>query len=437
MMLAARETRVQRQEQMLQNCSCLVCFTMNIAGPYKISDIIVRAYAEGGAKLLHLFEINNMDVIKTEQYIETTGVEWYIALQQNPIDVKRLTVQIEDNFELGRLFDIDVIKPDGEKVSRADIGMDGRNCMICGSIGSGCARSRRHTVDELQLFAVKTICDYFNNQYADHIAQQAVKALLYEVAVTPKPGLVDRADNGSHKDMNFFTFIDSSTALYDYFRKCVLKAIELSDKTPQQLFENLRFIGIEAERKMFSHTLGVNTHKGAIFSLGIIVAATAYLSENSKATDVDSVLDICAQMAQQSLSDFDNMEQHKSFGKQVFAQHKIKGIRGQAAAGYPDVKPAYEYLKKCIGQGDDINTAGAKTLCRLMVSVEDTNIIKRSDIETLKAVQKKAQMIIESNAEDITEQMDKLNREFISLNISPGGCADLLAICFLLYFICE
>ena len=82
MMLAARETRVQRQEQMLQNCSCLVCFTMNIAGPYKISDIIVRAYAEGGAKLLHLFEINNMDVIKTEQYIETTGVEWYIALQQ-------------------------------------------------------------------------------------------------------------------------------------------------------------------------------------------------------------------------------------------------------------------------------------------------------------------------------------------------------------------
>ena len=88
-------------------------------------------------------------------------------------------------------------------------------------------------------------------------------------------------------------------------------------------------------------------------------------------------------------------------------------------------------------QGDDINTAGAKTLCRLMVSVEDTNIIKRSDIETLKAVQKKAQMIIESNAEDITEQMDELNREFISLNISPGGCADLLAICFLLYFICE
>ena len=75
MMLAARETRVQRQEEMLKNCSCLVCFTMNIAGPYKISDIIVRAYAEGSAKLLQLFEINNINIVKAEQYIETTGVE--------------------------------------------------------------------------------------------------------------------------------------------------------------------------------------------------------------------------------------------------------------------------------------------------------------------------------------------------------------------------
>lgn len=434
-MLAARETRVQRQEEMLKNCSCLVCFTMNIAGPYKISDIIVRAYAEGSAKLLHLFEINNINIVKAEQYIETTGVEGYIALHHNPLEIKRLTVQIEDNFALGRLFDIDVIKPDGEKVSRSDIGMDGRNCMICGSLGSGCARSRRHTVDELQLFAVKTICDYFNNQYADHLAQQAVKALMYEVAVTPKPGLVDRADNGSHKDMNFFTFIDSSTALYTYFRDCALKAIELSDKTPQQVFANLRYLGLEAEAKMFSHTFGVNTHKGAIFSFGIIIAATAYLSENGKAATAEDILDVCAQMAQLSLADFDNMEQHKSFGKQVFAQHKIKGIRGQAAAGYPDVKPAFEYLKNRISRGDDINTAGAKTLCRLMSAVEDTNVIKRSDYDTLKKMNSDSKKLFE--ADDMIDNLQKMNEQFISLNISPGGCADLLAICFLLYFIAE
>ena len=434
-MLEAREKRVERQEKLLKDCSCLVCFTMNIAGPYKFSDCIMRAYAEGVAKIYRLLEQNSIDVLKAEQVIEKTGVEGYIALQRNPFEIKRLMVQIEDNFELGRLFDIDVIKSDGEKVSRSDIGMDGRNCMICGSEGSGCARSRRHSVEELQNHFIKRICDYFNNQYADHIAQQAVKALLYEVSVTPKPGLVDRDNNGSHKDMNFYTFINSSTALYDYFKKCALKAIELSDKTPQYVFQNLRYLGLEAENKMYQHTIGVNTHKGAIFSFGLIIAATAYISENGKETTVENILEICSQMAQLSLADFENNNLHQSFGKQIFEQKNIKGIRGQAAAGYPDVKPALELLKNSLKNGDDFDVAGAKVLCLLMSKLEDTNVIKRSDVDTLKKMQKKAEQMLVS--ENFSEEFAALNNEFVNLNISHGGCADLLAICFLLYFIGE
>lgn len=435
MMLETREKRVERQEKLLKDCSCLVCFTMNIAGPYKFSDCIMRAYAEGVAKIYRLLEQNSIDVLKSEQIIEKTGVEGYIALQHNPFEIKRLMVQIEDNFELGRLFDIDVIKSDGEKVSRSDIGMDGRSCMICGSEGSGCARSRRHSVEELQNHFIKIICDYFNNQYSDHLAQQAVKALLYEVSVTPKPGLVDRDNNGSHKDMNFYTFINSSTALYDYFKKCALKAIELSDKTPQYVFQNLRYLGLEAENKMFQHTIGVNTHKGAIFSFGLIIAATAYISENGKETTVENILEICSQMAQLSLADFENNSMHQSFGKQIFEQKKITGIRGQAAAGYPDVKPALELLKNSLKNGDSFDVAGAKVLCLLMSKLEDTNVIKRSDIETLKIMQKKAEQMLVS--EKFSEEFSALNNEFVNLNISHGGCADLLAICFLLYFIGE
>lgn len=435
MMLEAREKRVQRQEKMLENCTCLVCFTMNIAGPYKVSPAIEKAFAEGNMRILRLLAQHNIKTEKSAQFIESTGVESYIALQRNPIEIKRLMVQIEDNFALGRLFDIDVIKPDGEKVSRSDIGMDGRNCMICGEKGSGCARSRRHSVEELQKFVISTICDYFNNQYADCLAQQAVRALMYEVAVTPKPGLVDRADNGSHKDMSFFTFIDSSTALYDYFKKCVLKAIELSNTNPQNIFENLRYIGLEAEDKMYKFTHGVNTHKGAIFSFGIVLASAAYLSENGKAVTAENVLDTCAQMAAVSLSDFGNPNEHQSFGKKVFKEHNIKGVRGQAAAGYPDVKPAFEHLKKCLSQGDSFDDAGAKVLCMLMSCVDDTNIIKRSDIDTLKKVQTKAEELL--GDKDCTHCLSQLNDEFVKLNISPGGCADLLALCFLLYFICE
>ena len=434
-MLEAREKRVERQEKLLKECSCLVCFTMNIAGPYKISDCIMSAYAQGVAKIYKLLEQNGIEVLKAEQVIEKTGVEGYIALYHNPLVIKRLMVQIEDNFELGRLFDIDVIKPDGEKISRSDIGMDGRSCMVCGSEGSACARSRKHSVEELQQCFINKICDYFNNQYAEHLAQSAVKALLYEVSVTPKPGLVDRHNNGSHTDMNFYTFINSSTALYDYFKKCALKAVELSEKTPQYIFQNLRYLGLEAENKMYQHTIGVNTHKGAIFSFGLIIAATAYLSENGKETSAENILEICSQMAQLSLEDFENSKQHQSFGKQIFEQKKIKGIRGQAADGYPDVKPALKLLKECLKKGDGFDAAGAKTLCFLMSQLEDTNVIKRSDTETLKAMQLKAGKIIES--ESFAEDFAALNEEFVKLNISHGGCADLLAICFLLYFIGE
>ena len=435
MMLEAREKRVAKQEELLKSCSCLVCFTMNIAGPYKFSDCIMRAYAEGVAKIYRLLEQNGVVPVKAEQVIEKTGVEGYISLNEDPLKIKRLTVQIEDNFELGRLFDIDVIRPDGEKVSRSDIGMDGRSCMICGSEGSGCARSRRHSVEELQQHFISRICDYFNNQYADWLAQQAVKALLYEVSVTPKPGLVDRADNGSHRDMDFYTFINSSTALYDYFKKCALKAIELCDKTPQTLFSNLRYLGLEAENKMYQHTVGVNTHKGAIFSFGLIVAATAYLSENGKNTASDDILDVCAQMAQLSMADFDDQNLHRSFGKKIFKEQNIKGIRGQAAAGYPAVREVYPLLKELMNSGVSADEAGANVLLKLLCIVQDTNIIKRSDVRTLKNVQSRAKEIL--NKDSIENSLKQLNKEFVNLNISPGGCADLLAICFLLYFISE
>ena len=138
-------------------------------------------------------------------------------------------------------------------------------------------------------------------------------------------------------------------------------------------------------------------------------------------------------MAQLSLADFEE-DTHKSFGKELFAKQKIKGIRGQAAAGYPDVKPAFRYLKDCLAKGESFDEAGAKTLCLLMSELEDTNIIKRSDIETLKSVQRKAKELLKEN--DVQQSFELLNKEFISRNISPGGCADLLAVCFLLYFIC-
>lgn len=434
-MLNAREIRVERQSKMLLNGKCIICFTMNIAGPYKISSVIEKAFDEGMNRIVSMLKVYRIAPLQTNVYKEITGVEGYISVNADSDKIKRLMVQIEDTFPLGRLFDIDVIKSNGEKVSRSDINMAGRRCMICESEGAACARSRKHSVEELQQHFIDTICNHFNNEYADFLAQQAVKSLLYEVAVTPKPGLVDRIDNGAHRDMDFYTFIDSAVCLYDYFKKCALIAIEESELSLNQIFEKLRYLGISAEEKMYNNTNGVNTHKGAVFSFGLTVASAAYLYENSEKITIDNVLDTCAKMAKYSLADFENQDEHMSFGKKAFAKHNVKGARGQAAAGYPDVKTAFMFLRECILKGDDVNTAGAKTLCLLMTLVEDTNIIKRSDIQTLKKVQTVAKQIL--NKEDVVLSINQLNQEFIKQNISPGGCADLLAMCFLLNFICE
>src|SRR4051812_47765287 len=105
------------------------------------------------------------------------------------------------------------------------------------------------------------------------ISQKALLSLLYEVSASPKPGLVDRYNQGAHKDMDFFTFMASSAALSNYFNDCVAEGVKYSGQNPQELFFSLRSLGVDAEKSMFEATDNVNTHKGLIFSLGIICAA--------------------------------------------------------------------------------------------------------------------------------------------------------------------
>ena len=106
---------------------------------------------------------------------------------------------------------------------------------------------------------------------------------MYEACTTPKPGLVDMNNSGSHSDMDIYTFIDSSSVLVSYFRKFSLAGIRYCNDEPYQLFEKIRYLGMLAEDEMLISTNNVNTHKGLIFSLGIICSALGYLFANEKA----------------------------------------------------------------------------------------------------------------------------------------------------------
>lgn len=436
MMLNAREKRVQRQEHMLKDGICLVCFTMNIPGPYKTSPLIRQAFFEGADNILNLFKTYNINILNKTVYNEVTGPEMYISVNYDPVKIKQFTVQTEEYFPLGRLFDIDVLKHDGTKISRKDVGLSERKCMICGKDGAYCARSRAHTVDELQNFAVSLMCDYFADKYGDFAASQAVRALMYEVSVTPKPGLVDRMDSGSHKDMNFYTFIDSTASLYEYFKKCTLKGIEMSGLSLDKLYGCLKYLGVHAENKMFSATAGVNTHKGAVFSFGLACGALGYLKGKGDKCTCDNILNTVSCMAQQSFDDLKAENGYKSFGKEAFKKYGVKGVRGQAAEGYPLVKMILPVIRDMFKDIEDIDCIGCTALVYLMKELDDTNIIKRSDINNLKQVKETAKNILSSN-NDIKQCLYELNEQFKQKNISPGGCADLLALSFFIYFICE
>lgn len=132
--------------------------------------------------------------------------------------VKGLTCQIEEADGLGRLFDMDVLAPDGRKLDRGELGLPPRRCLICGGPAAECASRRAHTARELQGRTRKVLCEYFHRKFAGRIAALATQSLLYEVSVTPKPGLVDRANNGSHPDMDFYTFLRSAATLTPWFR---------------------------------------------------------------------------------------------------------------------------------------------------------------------------------------------------------------------------
>ena len=113
---------------------------------------------------------------------------------------------------------------------------------------------------------------------AAFVAQQATRSLLYEVSITPKPGLVDRIDSGAHTDMDFFTYLDSSVALTEYFRLAYLESRVHSHLPAPELFSHLRELGLQAEQQMYEATGGVNTHKGSIFTLGLLCGGLGCLA---------------------------------------------------------------------------------------------------------------------------------------------------------------
>ena len=424
--LTARDRRVQRQRELLaQYGRPLICFTMNIAGPVKISPLIEQGFRLGLRRLEQQLLRLRCPVLHREVICEITGCEALLVVDAPAEQLKAMTVDLEEADRLGRLLDLDVLDSQGRKLDRPQE----RGCLICGAAGRGCARSRAHSVEQLQTVTTEILTEAVQCHEQQLAAELACRALLYEACTTPKPGLVDRRNNGSHRDMDLFSFMASAAALTPYFEACVSIGQETSRLPPEETFRQLRRPGRLAEGEMLRATGGVNTHKGAVFLMGILCGALGRLG-TAAWPDSGAILAECAAMTRGLTARECIANRKNTAGERFFAEHGIRGIRGEVEDGLPTVR---KYGLPALEAGGTPEEAGCRALLAMMAAAEDTALLHRGGLEGWQQAKAQAARLLQSGiTKEALEQMDDA---FIARNWSPGGCADLLAVCWLLHFL--
>ena len=264
-----------------------------------------------------------------------------------------------------------------------------------------------------------------------HLASMALQA---ELDTTPKPGLVDRNDNGAHCDMDHALMQRSIKALHPYFVR--LAQLGFTDKQP--CHDEIVNIGIEAEREMFKATGGVNTHKGALFSIGLATVALAgeafsriTQAERCGTMAYDDVNSKQIQSLSNSIASLARLfpDTNGTHGSKAKANNILKGALDNAREGYTQLFKAWLpfYIDR-IAEGD--NYALHKTLLRIMCDLDDTNIVYRTSMETMQEVKTEARQMLDTsrNIVNFEAALQAMNTDYIHRNISPGGSADMLSL---------
>lgn len=421
-MLSRREVRVQEQQEALKTgCPCIISFCLNMPGPIKNFPLAEKAFSQGCAALYDALG-DSLSLFKETK--AETGCEAIFLCKRSAREIKALTVSLEESHPLGRLFDMDVLSEEGH-LSRTDLQMPPRKCLLCSRNASVCGRSRAHSAEELRMKIAAVLETYFSGLSAEKIAQAAYDAMLKEVNATPKPGLVDLHDNGAHTDMDPDTFYRSAKALRPWIRELYLIGRETSDKTPEALFILLREAGRKAEQAMFAATGGVNTHKGLLFSLALLAGAAGRLQAGSdRPLGIEEWTREAASLGRCSLCDLntDMAVCYRLCG--------AAGARGEAANGFPSVKNiALPVFTNALSSGSSFNYAAVRTLIALIASVEDSNMLRRGGQEKALLRRRQAKLLLSGMSEDnYLETVSRLNEEYIADHLSPGGCADLLVL---------
>lgn len=258
----------------------------------------------------------------------------------------------------------------------------------------------------------------------------AARALRQELDLTPKPGLVDRANSGAHRDMDYALFLASIDAITPWFARFEQAGFDHAHKPAAAQLRLIRPMGIACEQAMFAATDGVNTHKGGIFSLGLLSFAAGRLRGLGWQLSADALCDevsaICRGLVARELA---GRAQAITAGEKQFRDYGLTGARGEAEQGFITVRRAVlPFWQQEQGERRLHNA-----LLRLMAVNRDSNLVSRGGLAGLRYVQDYAQQLLTTGWE--ADDLRQMDQALIARHLSPGGSADLLAVAYVLAMI--
>ena len=355
---------------------------------------------------------SSFQVIYHEFYTSQDGPYHLYALSDQSIQkLKMVLIGIEDNHPLGRLVDIDLYHK-GTNISRNDININPRTCLLCNNPAIACMRNHTHTLDELLFKIDQMIFDYIEK----NIYKLINNAMLKELNLEDKFGLVTPSSTGSHQDMNYEMMLQSKDIIIKY----LLEILKTGFIYPHddQLYHRARAIGIKAELEMYEKTNQVNTYKGLIYLLGFVCLSISHVIRNH--LNFEDIFTHIKTLSQDVFDDFNKDVQ--SSGIHAYLNYQITGIRGEVFNGLPTILKAMRAFSH-IDVDNDMHQH--QILLYFMIHSEDTVLLKRAG--SLKNYQHFKQMAAQVNPY-VKSDVKSFTKYCINHHISIGGSADLFIV---------
>jgi triphosphoribosyl-dephospho-CoA synthase len=344
-------------------------------------------------------------------------------VSRSPRETKLAALVIEEASPSGRLLDLDVYGPDGLQVGRTALGIPPRPCLLCEEAAMDCIRLQRHSPAELRARVEALLKPYGalpERIHPERLAENLVRGAQRELDLTPKPGLVDRQDCGSHPDLSYAAMRASIGLLPTFF-----EAILACSRRRGTLRDFTR-IGIEAEARM-NLAIQTNAHRGYLFLAGLLLMA---------ALEVDGEIVLLREaIARIAEAFFAQDDPRETPGARVRNRFALGGILGEARHGLPAVfTHGWPRFREMLSMGGDPEWAAFYTMGHLMQRVEDTTAVRRCGMEGLTRLRTDGETIQRSLERGQAPEplLAALNEEYRAIGLTMGGVADCLALVFAL-----